>query len=70
MEKKLIEGIDYCEERHIICDDCFEILSENKDKNNHDHEGTEYKILNYLIDKFTWKRLLPKPFCKKGSFVF
>ena len=44
-KKKLIEGIDYCEERHIICDYCFEKLSENKDKNNLDHEGTEYKII-------------------------
>ena len=44
-KKKLIEGIDYYEERHIICDYCFEKLSENKDKNNLDHEGTEYKII-------------------------
>ena len=44
-KKKLIEGIEDCKERHIICDYCFEKLSENKDKNNSDHEGTEYKII-------------------------
>ena len=77
INERLIEGIDYCEERHILCPECFEKLSENKDKNNFVFEGREYKIIkchicniNHLVDKLKWKKLFPKPVCSKGCFIF
>ena len=77
IKENYMKGLDYVDERHIICSDCFEKLSENKEKNNFVVDGKEYKILNclicdmnHLVDKIKWKKLLPKPACSKGCFVF
>ena len=71
----LKEGIDYNKENHLICRECYEKYSEDKEKYNYRYEEKEYKLimcqicdLFHLIDKTQWKYLKPKTTC--GCYIY
>ena len=70
-----IENLDYRNDKHMICFNCYKKESQNKKISNFTYQNKEYiKILCqlcnvlHLIDKIHWKNLTPKSTC--GCYIF
>ena len=69
------ENLDYVNDKHIICSNCYKKESQNKKLTNFTYQSREYiklfcQLCNiyHLIDKISWKKLSPKSSC--GCNIF
>ena len=73
--KGKIENLDYINDKHFICTNCYKKETQNKKLSYFTYENKEYiklfcQLCNifHLIDKVTWKKICPKTSC--GCNIF